>query len=180
MPDATTQWQDKLDRTGRVELRAPLALAAAPVVAGLVLVAIWVRAVVAHGLSAGNTWFLVVVAVGAVVLVRRLGRRTWMTVSHEGVGDGAGVVIPFDRITEVRTTRNSLTIHHDGTVPGRRRVGGRLAERQEWTLLQAPAFPPVDTGDLATWLLRLGAGPDAPVEVEGGKVAAVYRLRDRT
>jgi hypothetical protein len=171
-------WQRKLDAEGRVRFRQSPWLPLMMVVLGAVLALGPLGEIVENGPETMTVVALLFFAVfgvgfGAYQLVTG---RPGFTVASNGIHTGRRVV-PFDAIAAVRVQRSALIVDHT-PLPGQRLLG---VQRRSG-LKQLPLMvrgTRVKAGDLATWLLRLKAGPDARVDVRRvTRLGEVYTIAD--
>jgi hypothetical protein len=154
----STDWQEQLDREGRVEFRDhplwPVLFLVADVVA-----LVWLfRVIGIHGLGAGPVVALLVVmpmTLGSAWMLAS-GSSPWLAVVRQGVEITQTRVIPFDRITAIEVQGERMTILHDtpGAKPGKDGVARDLVLGRKSPIFQK---------DLAVWLLRLSSTPRADI-----------------
>lgn len=171
MKDLAAQWQERLDREGRVEFRQHLMTPALSLAVNLGVL-VWLLRLLT---TQGATYYrviplLLVLAMTGGSIWWLFHQVPWLVVVRDGVEVTRSRTIPFARISAIEVKSERLTVVHEpepGLEPTR-------------ALVLTPKNQPTLVRELASWLLRLKGGQTAEIVTEKTSFnTRVYRVRDQ-
>lgn len=168
--DSPAEWQERLDREGRVEFRHARTTLVPYLIFDAAALAWFLWLTATGGATVLHLLPLVLISAVTVLTGWRWFRPPppWLVVARYGVEVPPDMTIAFTNIDVIEVSRGRLTIVAKpilGAEPTR-------------ALVLVPEERPALVHELATWLLRLRSGPRAEVVMEKtSPTTGIYRLR---